>query len=83
MALSDDKQDPVITSGPSEAVAEDGQKMATIEDDDERLLARIGYKQVCFLVICELYSGNPDQGTCRISADISLNGPRCRMLYLC
>ena len=37
------------TSKQSEASSQrrDPRRMATIQDDDERLLARIGYKQVC------------------------------------
>ncbi len=36
------------TSPPSQSIDPRRRVMATIEDDDERLLARIGYRQVCF-----------------------------------
>ena len=39
------KDDPRVNPGP----------MATIQDDDERLLAQIGYKQVCPQPVCVFY----------------------------
>lgn len=41
----DDKKRPVDLNATHEATAVNQQPMATIQDDDERLFARIGYKQ--------------------------------------
>lgn len=47
-AYPDDKKSPLTHNDPSIDSASDSRNspMATIEDDDERLLARIGYRQV-------------------------------------
>lgn len=42
-------QNPVQHSATSKTPKRSGAAMATIEDDDERLLAEIGYEQVGFM----------------------------------
>ncbi|TVY35244.1 putative amino-acid permease [Lachnellula occidentalis] len=42
---SEDEKSPIATSSTRAATGGQSQRMATIQDDDERLLAQIGYKQ--------------------------------------
>ena len=46
-ALTEKSEAAFPEKAPLEATAESRSIMATIQDDDERLLARIGYKQAC------------------------------------
>lgn len=58
---SQDPSDPKDTgAGVQRTAAKESSKvnpvpMATIQDDDERLLARIGYKQVRWTPLCGIY----------------------------
>lgn len=56
------KPNPIIDEPPKEGQFRVGRCMATIQDGDERLLARIGYQQVSALPMCHLrklaYSGS-------------------------
>lgn len=54
-AYPDDKKSPLTHNDSSTDSASDSRNspMATIEDDDERLLARIGYRQVSTLGRCK------------------------------
>jgi hypothetical protein len=45
-ALNDEKKNPLTHNENNIESTESRPPMATIEDDDERLLARIGYRQV-------------------------------------
>lgn len=48
--MASEEKTPVVITYPNQAIGGSLQRrlrgMATIEDDDERLLAQIGYKQV-------------------------------------